>query len=118
MATAAAARSALSIWRDERSGSESEYATGQIDKREKLSRSEFLNEYVLQNKPVVFKDAARHWPAISKWTPQFFKENYGDRKVPVFERKRAVSTKGTVLLGDYIDEITSSDFQNRAKYLF
>lgn len=118
MATAAAARTGFSMWRDERTGSESEYVVGQIDKREKLSRTEFLNEYVLKNKPVVFKDAASGWAALSKWTPQFFKENYGDRKVPVFERKRAVSTKGTVLLGDYIDEITSSDFHNRAKYLF
>lgn len=118
MATAATAKSALSLWRDELSGSESDYAPGQVDKRENLSRREFLHEYVLRNKPVVFKDAAREWPALTRWTPQFFKENYGDRKVPVFERKRAVSTKGTVLLGDYIDEITSSNFNNRAKYLF
>jgi histone arginine demethylase JMJD6 len=67
---------------------------------------------------VVLKDAAKDWPALKKWTPEFFKEKYGDRKVPVFERKRAVTVKGHVLMREYIDEITSSTYQNRAKYLF
>jgi len=55
---------------------------------------------------------------MGKWTPQFFREQYGDRKVPVFERKRAVTVKDSVRLADYIEEITSSTYQNRAKYLF
>ena len=92
--------------------------TGSIDKREKLSRKEFLHEYVLKNRPVVITDASRDWPARGKWTPQFFRAQYGDRKVPVFERKRAVTVKDSVRLADYIEEITSSTYQNRAKYLF
>ncbi|HVW83944.1 MAG TPA: cupin-like domain-containing protein [Bryobacteraceae bacterium] len=90
----------------------------QVDKREKLSRKEFLHEYVLKNRPVVLKDAARDWKALSKWTPEFFREHYGLKKVPVFERKRAVTLKDTVLLKDYVDEISSSTFNNKAKYLF
>lgn len=108
----------LNIWKDELTGSDTEYTPGQIDKREKLSRKEFLHEYVLKNRSVVLKDAARDWPALSKWTPDFFREKYGSRKVPVFERKRSVTVKDMVLLSNYIDEITSSSFQNRAKYLF
>jgi len=104
----------LDLWAEDPTGS----ATGSIDKREKLSRKEFLHEYVLKNRPVVITDAARDWAALSKWTPQFFREQYGDRKVPVFERKRAVTVKDSVRLAEYIDEITSSTFQNRAKYLF
>jgi histone arginine demethylase JMJD6 len=111
-------RSTLSMWKDELNGSDSDYSTAQIDKREKLSRKEFLHEYVRKNRPVVITDAAREWEALSKWTPQFFKDKYGDRKVPVFERKRTVTVKDSVLLGDYIEEISSSTFQNRAKYLF
>jgi histone arginine demethylase JMJD6 len=114
----AVASPTMSLWEDELTRSDSTYSTGKIDKREKLSRKEFLHEYVLKNKPVVITDAAREWPAVSKWTPQFFKENYGERFVPVFERKRAVTVKDSVRLSDYIEEITSSTFQNRAKYLF
>jgi len=108
----------LNIWKDEVTGSDTDYSAGQIDKREKLSRKEFLHEYVLKNRSVVLKDAARDWPALSKWTPDFFREKYGSRKVPVFERKRSVTLKDMVLMKDYIDEITSSTFQDRAKYLF
>ena len=72
----------------------------------------------LKNRPVVLKDAAQDWKAISKWTPQFFKEKYGSKTVPVFERKRSVTLKDTVPLRDYIDEITASNFSDRAKYLF
>jgi histone arginine demethylase JMJD6 len=108
----------LDIWKGEPSGGGFHSSVGQIDKRGKLSRKEFLHEYVRKNRPVVITDAAREWGAISKWTPEFFRDHYGDRMVPVFERKRAVSVKDSVRLRDYIEEITSSTFQNRAKYLF
>jgi histone arginine demethylase JMJD6 len=109
---------ALNIWKDELTGSDTDYPSGQIDKREKLSRKEFVHEYVLKNLPVVLKDGAEGWNALSKWTPEFFRDKYGMKKVGVFERKRSVSVKDMVLLKDYIDEITSSTPQNRAKYLF
>jgi hypothetical protein len=108
----------FSIWTDEVTGSDTEYQPGQIDRRERLSREEFLHEYVQRNRPVILTDAARDWPALGKWTPDFFAEHYGSRMVPVFERKRAVTVKGTVTLRSYIDEITASTFCNRAKYLF
>ncbi len=108
----------LNIWKDELTRSAEECAPSQIDKRDNLTRKEFLHEYVLKGRPVVLKDAAKDWPAIGKWTPAFFKEYYGERMVPVFERKRALTVKGTTQLREYVDEITSSTFQNRAKYLF
>src|SRR5882724_3579232 len=90
----------LDIWTEFSTGASPESPGGQIDRRDKLSRKEFLHEYVLKNRPVVLKDAAKHWKAISKWTPVFFKEQYGDRKVPVFERRRAVTVKDMVLMRD------------------
>ena len=105
----------LNIWNDADGVSQ---PSGQIDKREKLSLKEFMHEYVLKNRPVVLKDAARDWPALSKWTPEFFKERYGDKSVPVFERKRGLTLKEKVSLRDYVNEITSSSGRNPAKYLF
>jgi histone arginine demethylase JMJD6 len=104
-----------SIWNDEQANLEH---VDQIDKRDNLSRKEFLHEYVLKNRSVVLKNSVDDWKALSKWTPEFFKDRYGAKEVPVFERKRAVMKKDTVLLRDYVDEITSSTFRNRAKYLF
>jgi histone arginine demethylase JMJD6 len=104
----------LNIWTEEARAR----SAGDIDKRENLSRKEFLHEYVLKNRPVVLKDACKGWKAIGKWTPEFFKENYGARTVPVFERKRAVTVRDKILMQDYVDEITASSSDQRAKYLF
>lgn len=108
----------LNIWKDGVTGSETEYPPGQIDKRSNLSRKEFLHEYVLRNRPVVITDSTKDWKAISKWTPAFFRERYASQRVPVFERKRSITVKDTVLLRDYIDEINSADSTRKAKYLF
>src|SRR5262245_25018009 len=97
----------LDIWKDE-TGADANRADTQVDKRDSLSREEFLHEYVLKNRPVVLKDAARQWPALSKWTPAFFQERYGSKQVPVFERKRSVTLKNTIALSDYIDGMTAA----------
>lgn len=107
---------ALDIWTEQ--ATPSDLAARQIDRREKLSSRDFVHEYVLKNRSVVLTDAARNWPALGRWTPDFFKDRFGSKKVPVFERKRAVTVKDMVSLQDYIEEITSSTFENRAKYLF
>src|ERR1700676_5283055 len=99
----------LNIWTEEARAR----SAGAIDKREKLSRKEFLNEYVLKNRPVVLKDACQDWKAIGKWTPEFFKENYGTKTVPVVERKRAVTGRHKILMKDYVDEITTSNSDQR-----
>ena len=49
----------------------------QIDRRSNLGRKALLNEYVNKNLPVILTDAAKDWPAIGKWTPEFFKTHYG-----------------------------------------
>lgn len=72
-------------------------SAGDLDKCENLSRKEFFNEYAMKNRPVVLKDACKDWKAIGKCTPQFFKENYGTRIVPVFERKRALTVGDKIL---------------------
>jgi hypothetical protein len=72
MQAVAKTRLTLDIWKDQPSASAPGSSDGQIDKREKLSRKEFLHEYVQKNRPVVITDAAREWKALSKWTPKFF----------------------------------------------
>ena len=100
----------LNIWTEEARAQ----SAGNIDKRENLSSKEFLNEYVLKNRPVVLKDACKDWKAIGKWTPEFFKEKYGTRTAPVFERKRTVTVRDKVLMQDNIEEITTSSSEQRA----
>lgn len=60
----------LNIWKDEVTGSETEYSEG-VDKSENLSRSEFLHKDVFKNGFVILKDAVKDWKALRKWTPAF-----------------------------------------------
>lgn len=44
--------------------------------------ADFLKRYVHANQPVVVTHIADHWPAMQKWTPEYFKQTFGDRVVP------------------------------------
>jgi hypothetical protein len=55
----------------------------QVDRRTGLTKREFIREYLRPGLPVVFTDMAQDWPAMQKWTAEFFKEKYGHLRVPV-----------------------------------
>jgi histone arginine demethylase JMJD6 len=54
--------------------------TNSIDRREKLSYEEFGKEYLYANKPVIVTDALCDWTALHRWTPEFFKNKFGNVK--------------------------------------
>ncbi len=41
----------------------------------------FHKEYAATSRPVIFADLLGDWPAMKKWTPEFFGRNYGDTKI-------------------------------------
>lgn len=51
------------------------------------SPQEFWNQYASLRKPVVFRGAAKKFPAFHLWTDQYLKENYGELEVKL-EAKR------------------------------
>jgi hypothetical protein len=54
-----------------------------IDRRRGLSHREFVREYLRPQQPVILTDAIDHWPALGKWTPDFFRSAFGLRSVMV-----------------------------------
>ncbi len=48
-----------------------------VERVSKLTTKEFLHEFVYRRKPVIVTDLTRNWPAMGKWTPEFFSRNYG-----------------------------------------
>ncbi|MCB0571961.1 MAG: cupin-like domain-containing protein [Phaeodactylibacter sp.] len=54
------------------------------DRRSKLDRYAFAQEYLKPGIPVIFTDLMDPWPAKEKWTIDFFKTVYGNLMVPVF----------------------------------
>ena len=81
----------------------------QIDRRAGLSRDEYEREYLHPLRPVILTDAISHWGALGRWSPEFFKKEYGALEVEVDGE--------TMALGDLIDRVEASTDDNPAPYL-
>jgi histone arginine demethylase JMJD6 len=81
-----------------------------VDRRSKLSRQDFLHEYVIPNRSVIITDATDHWPAMRKFTWDFFRSRYGH----VSREVRGVKYR----LGDVIDLILDPAAAGQAPYPF
>ncbi len=51
----------------------------EIDRRHKLSFDEFEAEYRSKKRPVVLTGLMDRWPAMTKWTPRYFREEMGGK---------------------------------------
>jgi histone arginine demethylase JMJD6 len=84
-----------------------------IDYRSNLSYEEFAHDYLYPHKPVVITDSLNSWRALSRWTPQFFKEEFRDLRFTIDTAKN-----GTVefTMDSFIDRVLASDETNPAPY--
>lgn len=81
-----------------------------VDKRSKLSRREFIEQYVEPGLPVVLTDVVGAWPAMGKITPEYLKTHYGHLTRDV---------KGTTYtLAEYVDLLPTSTPANPLPYPF
>lgn len=81
-----------------------------IDRRSCLSQREFVNEYALACRPVIVTDAASRWPAMRRFTWDFFRDRYGHLTKAIGDR--------TYTLRDAIDLIMASTPEHPAPYPF
>ena len=68
-----------------------------VERVASITRPEFVERFVRPGKPVIIGNLADGWPAMKKWTPAYFKERFGERRV------MAVTTTktGTDLVSHY-----------------
>lgn len=85
----------------------------EVPRVERLSKEDFLRNYVGPQKPVVISHLIEDWPAYDKWTLDYIRELAGDREVPLFD-DRPISSKFKVnephtrmKMADYIDLLQS-----------
>lgn len=82
-----------------------------VPRVEGLSREEFHQTFLKDNRPVVFKDLACDWPALHKWNREYFTKNYGDNEVKVFDSnfgtpgKKYMSNLQTMRFADYLQAL-------------
>jgi histone arginine demethylase JMJD6 len=94
----------------------------QIERRSKLSYAQFAKEHMFANRPVIVTDTISQWPALTKWTPEFFKREFGEMKFMIDENlKRKASYKesnGSVeyTMARFIDRVLESTDENPAPY--
>lgn len=88
---------------------------GKIERKSRLSREEFLENYYTQNTPVILTDLMKNWKALSLWTPEYLKQNYGQVKVgvqvdresnPLYEVERNKHQK-IMPFGEFVDRVVS-----------
>jgi Cupin-like domain len=82
-----------------------------IERRGDLSPEQFRKEYEAKNRPVILIGQMDQWPALKKWTPQFFKDQYGARTIP-FSRGEQKERN----MGEFIDLVLASSRAQPAPY--
>ncbi|MGL5194866.1 MAG: cupin-like domain-containing protein [Chroococcales cyanobacterium] len=92
----------------------------QIQRVDSLSRTEFYENYFTQNTPVILTGIMGNWQALSRWNPQYLKQEYGEVEVevqfnresnPLFEREKE-KHRQQMTMGDYVDLIVKGGKTN------
>src|SRR5262249_34593098 len=78
-------------------------------KVEDLSAEDFQRVYLSSNTPVVIEGMASDWEAVKTWSPLWFKEKYGDYRIPVRIKSDALNDTGLLIrdmpLAELVDNI-------------
>jgi len=61
----------------------------EIERVEKISRQDFVQNYVKANKPVILANLSKDWPAYRKWNLDYFAEELGEVEVPLYNSEPA-----------------------------
>jgi hypothetical protein len=76
-----------------------------------LSYEDFLARYPHAGRPVVVTGVAADWPAMAMWTPEHFKQRFGQKPV-------AVSYDRDMPFDTFIDQVLASSPETPGPYMF
>ena len=80
-----------------------------VAREKNLSHDAFIQEYLLPLRPVILTDATAHWAALTKWTPSFFRDQYGTTLLTIDGRQHSMA--------DFIELVLGSTPEHPAPYL-
>ncbi len=82
-----------------------------IDIIDSITPQDFEQNYFSINKPLVIKQISKNWPALKKWSPDYFKEKYGNNIVKVYDNsflepgENYMASAKKMLFSEYLDEV-------------
>jgi hypothetical protein len=85
-----------------------------VDKVATIDRHEFSDSYFTPLRPLIIQDLAKSWPALKKWTPDFFKDQHGSQRVKVYDEsfveagEHYMTKAKSISLKDFITAIMST----------
>ena len=91
----------------------------EIERVEKLTEKEFIENYYKPQKPVVITRQLEDWPAFEKWNFAFLKKVAGDKMVPLYDNRKTDYTKKvnepdfTMTMTEYINILEKGPTQLR-----
>jgi hypothetical protein len=71
----------------------------------------FLKEYVRGGRALIVRSATPAWPALQKWTPEFFKARFADRLVQI-------GYDESMKFSDFIDGVMASTADRPGPYMY
>jgi hypothetical protein len=78
---------------------------------EGLPYDAFRRDYIGAGRPVVVRNATPAWPALAKWTPEFFKQRFAEKMVQVSYDER-------MSFSDFIDGVLASTEEKPGPYMY
>ena len=85
----------------------------EIPRVKRISKEEFVKNYVQPQKPVVIENLIEDWPAFEKWNLDYIKELAGEKVVPLYDDRPITSEykfnepHAEMKMADYIDLLKS-----------
>ncbi|MBS1527346.1 MAG: cupin-like domain-containing protein [Bacteroidetes bacterium] len=83
----------------------------EIDRVDRISKEDFIHNYLKPRRPLIIRKATETWPALKKWTFDYMKEVVGDITVPLYDSSKADPSKpinaaaSEMKFSDYMDLI-------------
>ena len=59
----------------------------QIERVKKISKTDFISQYVKKQIPVVVEELTEDWPAYKNWKLSYIKKVAGDLIVPLYDNR-------------------------------
>lgn len=92
----------------------------QVSREWGLTSESFLRDYYAASRPVILTDVADTWPALERWTPEYFVKRMGDLSVEVMTSRETDARyeehldahRTRMTFADYVEKVESSGSTN------